>query len=415
MMAAEMRNEMNVKDYDLDLRIYRMLQDEPFFARLSRQLAKRPNINIPTAGVRFNPESEMFEIQYNPKFMDELPELHQKWVLKHELYHASLGHCTERKLQGICDHVTANCAMDLAINSLPGMKHEAPEFVLMPGRGDFSFINLDEQASEWYAHKIKQDKEDNPEKYEGGQGGGDAQFDNHDDFGDDGSGEGDEGEMVRKIAGKKLADAVAKAARECDVGDGEGEPAGWGSVSSRIKREIKTFANSKKAKLDPKKVLASFIKASISADKKTSVTKRNRRLPGVKFGRRCDHRANIAISIDQSGSVSDQMLEKVFTWLNEFAKFATFTVVPFDDQVFEEKIYVWKKGDKRKRERVLCGGTNFDAPTRWVNSNNFDGHIVVTDMMAPKPIRSNCQRMWITEESCLHYASFVCKEKVMTL
>jgi len=109
------------------------------------------------------------------------------------------------------------------------------------------------------------------------------------------------------------------------------------------------------------------------------------------------------------------MLEKVFTWLNEFAKFATFTVVPFDDRVFEEKIYVWKKGDKRKRERVLCGGTNFDAPTRWVNSNNFDGHIVVTDMMAPKPIRSNCQRMWITEESCLRYASFVCKEKVMTL
>jgi len=109
------------------------------------------------------------------------------------------------------------------------------------------------------------------------------------------------------------------------------------------------------------------------------------------------------------------MLQKVFTWLNEFAKFATFTVVPFDDQVFEEKIYVWKKGDKRKRERVLCGGTNFDAPTRWVNSNNFDGHIVVTDMMAPKPIRSNCQRMWITEESCLHYAGFVCKEKVMTL
>ena len=106
---------------------------------------------------------------------------------------------------------------------------------------------------------------------------------------------------------------------------------------------------------------------------------------------------------------------KVFTWLNEFAKFATFTVVPFDDQVFEEKIYVWKKGDKRKRERVLCGGTNFDAPTRWVNSNNFDGHIVVTDMMAPKPIRSNCQRMWITEESCLHYAFDGCREKVMTL
>ena len=83
MMAAEMRNEIYIEQYDLDLRIYRMLQDAPFFARLSRQLAKRPNKNIPTAGVRFNPESEMFEIQYNPKFMGGLPEPHQKWVLKH--------------------------------------------------------------------------------------------------------------------------------------------------------------------------------------------------------------------------------------------------------------------------------------------------------------------------------------------
>ena len=98
MMAPEMRDMINVEEYDLDLRIYCMLQDEPFFARLSRQLAKRPNINISTAGVRFNPESEMFEIQYNPKFMSDLPELHQKWVLKHELYHASLGHCTDRKI-----------------------------------------------------------------------------------------------------------------------------------------------------------------------------------------------------------------------------------------------------------------------------------------------------------------------------
>ena len=415
MMASVMKDEINTKEYDLDLRIYCMLQDEPFFARLSRQLAKRPNKNIPTAGVRYNPETEMFEIQYNPEFMEKLSEVHQKWVLKHELYHASLGHCTSRKLKDICDHVTANCAMDLAINSLPGMKHEAPEFVLMPGRGDYDFIGLDEQASEWYAHKIKQDKENNPDKYQAGKGGVEGQFDNHDDFGGDDGDESDEGEMARKIAGKKLADAVGKAARECDVGDGESAPAGWGSVSRQARRKIATYANSRKPKLDPKKVLATFIKASVAADKKTSVTKRNRRLPGKKFGRRCDHRANIAISIDQSGSVSDAMLSKVFTWLNEFAKFASFTVVPFDDRVFEEKIYVWKKGDKRKRERVLCGGTNFDAPTRYVNSNNFDGHIVVTDMMAPKPIRSNCQRMWITEEDCLRYASFVCNEKVMTL
>ena len=35
--------------------------------------------------------------------------------------------------------------------------------------------------------------------------------------------------------------------------------------------------------------------------------------------------------------------------------------------------------------------------TEFVNKRNFDGHIVITDMMAPKPIRSTCQRMWLTD------------------
>ena len=33
-----------------------------------------------------------------------------------------------------------------------------------------------------------------------------------------------------------------------------------------------------------------------------------------------------------------------------------------------------------------------------MNKGDFDGHIVLTDMCAPKPIPSKCQRMWITDE-----------------
>ena len=72
--------------------------------------------------------------------------------------------------------------------------------------------------------------------------------------------------------------------------------------------------------------------------------------------------------------------------------------------VAEDKVYVWKKGEKRKRERVLHGGTDFNAPTKYVNDRNFDGHIIITDMMAPKPIRSKCQRMWLTDKHGERYA-----------
>ena len=397
--------------YDLDIKIYRLLQDEPFFARLSRALDKRPMPGIKTAGIRYNKETRHFEMVYSPEFMGGLSELHQKWVIKHELYHASLGHCTERNLDEITggNKKIANCAMDLAINSLPGMLHEAPDFVLIPGRKPFENIHHNERSANWYANKIVQQmgddndegqgqpcKDGQPGEGQGGSGGPDS-FDSHADFG---SGDGtltDDEICERAIAQDRLGEAIAKAAKECDVGDGEKYGAGWGSVSCSIRERIIEFAN-RKSKLNPETVFRSFCKASVAANKKTSVTKRNRRLPGKKFGRRVEHRANIAISVDQSGSVSDELLGQIFEFMNGMAQVASFTLIPFDDRVFEEKVSVWKKGDKRKRARVLNGGTNFNAPTKFVNKKNFDGHIIITDMMAPKPVRSNCQRMWITDD-----------------
>lgn len=380
---------MNEGNYRLDNDIYHLLRDEPYFALLSRQLDKRPTKTIPTAGIKFNPDRLCYEILYNPDFMESLPDIQKKWVIMHELYHASFGHTQHRKLEDLSRQL-ANMAMDLAINSLPNMVRDAPDFVLMPGRAPFEECTLSGMASEWYANWIKKDQEKNPDKYKECPG----QFDDHSEFGEQTS--DDEG-LGKQIADKKMQDAIAKASRECDVGDGKGGAAkGWGSVTSHTQKEIKEYVNNR-FKLDPKKVLASFIKSSVAADKKTSVTKRNRRLPGKKFGRKTQHRANIAISIDQSGSVSDDLLARVFEWLSDFAKFASFTVIPFDHEVFEDKIYVWKKGEKRKKERVLHGGTDFNAPTNYVNSKNFDGHIVITDMMAPKPIRSKCQRLWLTD------------------
>ena len=176
-------------------------------------------------------------------------------------------------------------------------------------------------------------------------------------------------------------------------------------MSRHTKERIKEYSQ-KSFKLSPKQVLASFIKTSINADTKTSVTKRSRRLPGKKFGKKYAHQAKIAISIDQSGSVSDKLLEQVFSWLGEFAKFASFTVIPFDSKVALDKIYMWKKGEKKKKERVLYGGTDFNAPTNWVNERQFDGHIIITDMMAPKPVRSKCQRIWLTDIHGARYVSF---------
>ena len=64
---------------------------------------------------------------------------------------------------------------------------------------------------------------------------------------------------------------------------------------------------------------------------------------------------------------------------------------------------------------MLCGGTDFDAPTDYVNKRSFDGHIIVTDMFAPKPKRSNCQRMWITDVCGSSYKEAAGSETVLVL
>ena len=168
-------------------------------------------------------------------------------------------------------------------------------------------------------------------------------------------------------------------------------------------------------RVDWRKVLRYFVKTSQRADKRSTPRRLNKRYPRIHPGKRVRRHAKIAISIDQSGSVDDAMLAAFFSELNELAEVAEFTVVPFDTQVAEDKVYVWKQGQTRKWERVLCGGTCFDAPTKYVNDHNFDGHIILTDMCAPKPIPSACQRMWMTTKAYADRPYFETNERIIAV
>jgi predicted metal-dependent peptidase len=164
-------------------------------------------------------------------------------------------------------------------------------------------------------------------------------------------------------------------------------------------------------------VLLSFVRTSQRADKRSTPKKVDKRYPYIQPGKRVKRQAKIAISIDQSGSVSDEMLATFFSELQGLAKYAEFTVIPFDTEVQEEHVYIWKKGKRRSWERVSFGGTDFNAPTRWVNERQFDGHIILTDMEAPKPIRSRLgiKRMWMTTPECKNRQYFQTNEQVIAI
>lgn len=384
--------------FDLNMHVHRLLCDEPFFAALSRCIDKRSSTTIPTAGVRVNPNNARYELLYNSEFFEGLTDHEKTDVLKHEFYHLVFLHVSTRKPDGTGDKVW-NFATDLAINS---HLDNLPKGCLKPGEGLFKDYDSGLSA-EAYLELLKNDPDFNPNEQGKGEGeggeGASEQFDSHEGWGDADS-------TSNEIAKERLKEDIKKAASEAS------SSRGWGSVSSEVRREIMERLSTK---VDWRKVLRYFIKTSQKASKQSSMKRINRRYPYIHAGRKTSRTANIAISIDQSGSVDDGMLNTFFSELNKLAKYASFTVVPFDDRVFEDEVYTWRKGESRKWRRVLCGGTDFDAPTDYVNSHNFDGHIVLTDMYAPKPKRSKCQRMWMTTTACAQRPYFSTSERVIAI
>lgn len=385
----------NAVPFDLERYLVKLLQNEPFFATISRHVEKRASDAIPTAGVRVNGEGH-FEMLYNPKFFEGLTPEHRTGVLMHEFYHLIFGHVTDR-LPFDPDgeqkmNKKWNIATDLAINS--HLIGRIPASGCIPGQGPFAEFPVGEASEKYYAMLPEQTGE-------GGNGQGEP-LDDHSGWGDE---EGIADPTVKEIAKQRLREMMREAANDANKNSN-----GWGTVSSEMRKEIMARIN---GTIDWRLVLRYFIKTSQRADKNSTVKKLNKRFPYIHAGKKVKRHAKIAISIDQSGSVGDEMLEKFFAELNSLAKIATFTVIPFDSAVDEKLIYEWKKGKHKKTERVMHGGTDFDAPTGYVNKHNFDGHIILTDMYAPKPGPSNCQRMWMTTPECADNPYFQTNERVI--
>lgn len=388
--------------FDLKLHLHRLLADEPFFSAISRRVNKSASRALPTAGVTVDKDTLQFKMLYNPDFFEDMEENKIKGVLMHEFYHLVFKHVTSRKPENI-PHIIWNIAGDLAINSMIGANN-LPEGCCIPGGKQFEDYPVGKTA-EFYLEMMKDD-----EQFGDGNGGFKSmEGESGSDFGnfDDHSGWDELTDDERQMVEERAKDIMEKAAKEAN-----NSGRGWGSVSNRVKKEIMERL---KTRVDWKKVLRAFVGAAQRADKSNTMRRINRRFPYIHAGRKVNRVANIAISIDQSGSVSDAELNAFFNELNKLSDLATFTVIPFDTRVAEDKVYVWKKGEKRKWERVMYGGTCFDAPTQYVNKGNYDGHIVLTDLQAPKPKSSRCRRMWMASKYNVDHMPFKTNERVIAI
>jgi predicted metal-dependent peptidase len=403
--------EAELAAFDLGPHLVNLMWDEPFFAAMLRDITKVETTEIPTAGVLAKDGD--IRMWWNRGFVAALGPKRVKGLLKHEVYHLIFEHTTTRKKT---PHLIHNYATDLAINSLIPVE-ELPKGGLIPGRA----LELDEaarakmspdaaarfdrisakieslppnMASEWYFGELMSDeqfKEDmEPQPGNGGPGGEGEPKDGVPGTTDDHGGwdEGSMSEAERELVKGKVKQALKEAVNRCDT---SGK---WGSVGAEMRGTLRSMCSNE---VDWRKVLRNFCGMSQRANKSRTMKRINRKYPYIHSGRKIGHSANVAVYVDQSGSVDDDALALLYAELNQLARKVTFTFIPFDSSVDTENEFVWKRGSKAQLTRYRCGGTNFHAVAEHAekNKHRFDGYIIMTDGEAADPGASRMRRAWI--------------------
>lgn len=423
--------------WDLDREAVSWIQCSIFMAEFSRWIRKRAadksagGLEIGTAAAIYNSKTEEVEICYNPRFMASIAEERQgngveprgAMVNEHEQFHLMLQHVTARRRE---PHSLWNIATDLAINSLiirgdtpsrgapmllyPGVMMKGPIDPSLPkevieAREKLSKIIFElpqEQASEWYFNRLKSESE--KEGYTWGKKG--MKIPGAPKPGGDGEGE-DEGwtlfpsdehggwddipEELRDIVEGKIKHALRKAASKAD-----GSPSGWGNIPAELREEIRAYAF---GSVDWKALLRNFCGNLRTGERSRSIKRVDRRFPYIHPGLKRGRNPSVLVLVDQSGSVSDEVLSRFFGALDGLARKMTFDVVPFDYSVAVADSFEWKRGQKPALKRVRGGGTSFDAAIEYANDprnrGKWEGVILLTDGECSRPRACRNKLAWV--------------------
>ena len=93
-----------------------MAVEDPFSYDILMMAQRIEDKSMPTLGVCVK-DHEIF-LYYNPEFLARMDKNEIVFILRHEVLHIALHHCTVRNPSDPDEKVLANIAMDLAINSL---------------------------------------------------------------------------------------------------------------------------------------------------------------------------------------------------------------------------------------------------------------------------------------------------------
>lgn len=424
MMAKDEINATPWTPRDMDKHCVKLLQDSVFWATVSWHVRKYPSEDVPTIGVRFNKDLDCFDMPYNPQWMANLeaagnkrgPGIGDKYVrsiLKHEYSHIVYGHVTERMRE---PHNLHNIASDASIDSLLESWGEVlPTCTILPGsvwckpwgnepQDDPEIVEIIQnwpklKATDWYfADLMKEARARGWPKEKimivgmPGAGGIPGSGDHSGHGSGSGTGEENEGDAEGDYIAQKAKEIVQDAVKQADRSSSNG----WGNMPAEMQNEIRRSVSNI---VDWRTLLKQFAGTVLRGDRRHSMKRINKKYPYIHAGTKRSYLAKLLVTIDESGSVGDDAVSLFFGELGSLTRRTTIDVVSFDTQVSEKDLVTWKKGKDLPPMRNRCGGTDFNAPTRFANDpknrGRWDGVIIMTDGECYKPEPSRMKRAYV--------------------
>lgn len=191
-------------------------------------------------------------------------------------------------------------------------------------------------------------------------------------------------------------DADIRSVIERAVREADSQANGWGNMPAELCESIR---RSVQPTVDWRSVVDHFVGRCNRMHTRRSSRALDRKQPFVHPGIVTAHGPHLVLVIDQSGSVSDVLLERFFTEVEALGKQLTITILPFDAECRVEEAWVWRKGERPELNRTRGGGTDFDAPTNVINEHaqamGWEGAVFVTDGQCSKPGYCLVPRLWI--------------------
>ena len=358
----------------VDKVILSLMEDKDnFYGYFLFQMGREIRFDITSAsGVNF--KGAKYVIYFNPILFLQLNMKQMETTIKHEIHHVLSLHLSRvKELKNKYSTLTVNLAMDIVVNQY--LDNLPPYSTTLKGVNLKYNLNMEAYDTlEYYAEKIQSELDLMEENDEGEED--DSQMTNsmvesynpekmHDMWQE--SDEFDE-KTLREFA-EKVINASQK-----------------GTIPSQVESLIANLKNSQGE--IPWNIMLKKLMGTVESNKKKTITRRNRRQPNRLDlrGEIRNHKSEIAVAIDISGSISNEEFKQAIKEVLSIVKNYNheITIIECDKEV--KRVYK-AKSVRDIKERLTSGGaTKFTPVFEYANNTKCNLLIYFTDGKGEKKL-----------------------------